>query len=215
MTKKYTESVQEILETYTIWLYRQPNFRLAKLHEALALCESPPEQMLLMALLQQHDARPLFGVERFFGKAYGDADYYADISVIVSPQRYVIINKHVYRVDIMLSIEYGPGSFWDALGYVTLPDGIKVLHQHPSSEDILNLDAYPISHIAVEVDGHDFHERTKAQARRDKQRDRMMQMVGITVLRYTASEVVADAYKVAEDINEFVLKEARRRARPQ
>lgn len=43
--------------------------------------------------------------------------------------------------------------------------------------------------IAVECDGHDFHERTKAQAKRDRSRDRALQSLGLTVYRFTGSEI--------------------------
>lgn len=54
--------------------------------------------------------------------------------------------------------------------------------------------------MVVECDGHDFHERTKEQARRDKQRDRFFQSKGYKVLRYTGSEIWADPEKCAEEI---------------
>jgi very-short-patch-repair endonuclease len=43
--------------------------------------------------------------------------------------------------------------------------------------------------ICVEVDGHDFHERTKEQAARDRARDRVMTLAGWRVMRFTGSEV--------------------------
>jgi len=43
--------------------------------------------------------------------------------------------------------------------------------------------------IVIECDGHDFHERTKAQAQRDKSRDRWLQMHGYMVFRYTGTEI--------------------------
>lgn len=46
--------------------------------------------------------------------------------------------------------------------------------------------------IAVECDGHDFHEKTKHQAARDKSRDRELAAAGFTVLRFTGSEIWAD-----------------------
>lgn len=54
--------------------------------------------------------------------------------------------------------------------------------------------------IVVECDGHDFHERTKEQARRDKQRDRYLQSKGYRVLRFTGSEIWADAEACADEI---------------
>lgn len=41
----------------------------------------------------------------------------------------------------------------------------------------------------IEVDGHDFHEKTKEQSQRDKLRDRTIQNSGYRILRYTGSEV--------------------------
>lgn len=46
--------------------------------------------------------------------------------------------------------------------------------------------------IVVECDGHDFHERTKEQAARDRSRDRDMAARGIVVLRFTGSEIYRD-----------------------
>lgn len=44
----------------------------------------------------------------------------------------------------------------------------------------------------VECDGHDFHERTKEQAARDRSRDRRLQEAGIRVFRFTGSELYRD-----------------------
>lgn len=41
----------------------------------------------------------------------------------------------------------------------------------------------------VECDGHDFHEKTKEQAARDKKRDRYLQGRGYKVFRFTGSEI--------------------------
>lgn len=53
--------------------------------------------------------------------------------------------------------------------------------------------------IVVECDGHEFHERTKKQAQRDKSRDRAITAQGFDVLRFTGSEIWADPYKCAEE----------------
>lgn len=59
--------------------------------------------------------------------------------------------------------------------------------------------------IAVECDGHDFHERTKEQAARDKSRDRALQAAGWRVLRFTGSEIWADPRKCAGEVHRMVL----------
>lgn len=48
--------------------------------------------------------------------------------------------------------------------------------------------------VVVECDGHDFHERTKEQAGRDKARDRYLVSRGIIVLRFTGSEIYRDPW---------------------
>lgn len=58
--------------------------------------------------------------------------------------------------------------------------------------------------VVVECDGHDFHERTKAQAQHDKKRDRDLQKLGLPVLRFTGSEVWRDAKKCVADITAHI-----------
>lgn len=48
--------------------------------------------------------------------------------------------------------------------------------------------------LVVELDGHEFHERTKEQAAKDRARDRWMLEKGLTVIRFTGSEVWNDPF---------------------
>lgn len=69
--------------------------------------------------------------------------------------------------------------------------------------------------MIVECDGHDFHERTKEQARRDKARDRYFQSQGYKVLRFTGSEIWADPDVCAEEVlNELALEDEWRARHP-
>jgi len=61
--------------------------------------------------------------------------------------------------------------------------------------------------VVIECDGHDFHERTKEQAARDKSRDRALQAAGFRVLRFTGSEIYRDRKKCAEQVISMVMKE--------
>lgn len=54
--------------------------------------------------------------------------------------------------------------------------------------------------LVVECDGHEFHERTKAQAAADRARDRALQELGHTIYRFTGSEIYRDPMKCAEQI---------------
>lgn len=64
--------------------------------------------------------------------------------------------------------------------------------------------------VAVELDGHDFHERTKEQAIRDKSRDRELQMLGWKAVRFTGAEVWRDPERCCFEIAELLTYEALR-----
>lgn len=74
-----------------------------------------------------------------------------------------------------------------------------------------------LQQLVVEVDGHDYHERTKSQAAHDKSRDRWMTGNGYHVMRFTGSEVYANPFKCAQDVADriYVLHygESRKRAK--
>jgi very-short-patch-repair endonuclease len=55
-------------------------------------------------------------------------------------------------------------------------------------------------YLAVECDGHDFHEKTKLQVQRDKSRDRGVKMHGLDVIRFTGSEIFCDPKKCADEV---------------
>ncbi|MGB4345806.1 MAG: DUF559 domain-containing protein [Burkholderiaceae bacterium] len=51
--------------------------------------------------------------------------------------------------------------------------------------------------VVIELDGHDFHDKDKAQRAYEKGRDRFLVASGYRVLHFTGSEVVSDPYRVA------------------
>lgn len=63
---------------------------------------------------------------------------------------------------------------------------------------------------AIECDGHDYHERTKEQARRDKSRDRELATMGWPVLRFTGSEIHKDAFACVKQVSDFLDSEIAR-----
>lgn len=67
--------------------------------------------------------------------------------------------------------------------------------------------------VAVELDGHDFHERTKEQASRDKKRDRSLLSKGWTTIRFTGSDVVRDPDAVFADWHAAMVAECEKRGR--
>lgn len=66
----------------------------------------------------------------------------------------------------------------------------------------------PVSQLAVECDGHDFHERTKEQAAKDRSRDRRLQDAGLTVYRFTGSEIYRNSFGCARQVLKWAEKAA-------
>ena len=64
----------------------------------------------------------------------------------------------------------------------------------------------PPFNVFIECDGHDFHERTKEQAARDRRKDREVQSSGCPILRFTGSEIFSDPLGCGFEICKFVEK---------
>lgn len=54
--------------------------------------------------------------------------------------------------------------------------------------------------IVVECDGHEFHDKTKEQAQRDKARDRFLVASGVKVMRFTGAEIWRDPTRCALEV---------------
>ncbi len=78
------------------------------------------------------------------------------------------------------------------LGVALIGEKLESQRQVETSAGNFRLDfALEISgkKVAIECDGHEFHERTKEQATRDKARDRALTAEGWRILRFTGSEI--------------------------
>ncbi len=61
-----------------------------------------------------------------------------------------------------------------------------------------------LDRMVVECDGHEFHERTKGQAARDRSRDRVAQSQGLPIFRFTGSEIWNDPMACAHEVIAFI-----------
>lgn len=61
-----------------------------------------------------------------------------------------------------------------------------------------------VSRLVVECDGHDWHDRTREQAIRDRLRDRTLLAGGYPVVRFTGRELTRDAGACAEQAVESI-----------
>jgi very-short-patch-repair endonuclease len=58
--------------------------------------------------------------------------------------------------------------------------------------------------LGIELDGHEFHEKSAAQIRSDKVREREIIKQGIIVLRFSGSEIVRNCRACVTEILEFM-----------
>lgn len=83
-------------------------------------------------------------------------------------------------------------SLEDDLGYKITPQVLIKLKKAAYRADFLvvgsDLDGVE-KRVVVECDGHEFHEKTKEQAAKDKRRDRDLVAAGYIVLHFTGSEI--------------------------
>ena len=87
--------------------------------------------------------------------------------------------------------------------------GFYILPQHQVGSYRLDFgvciyDEIGLVRVAVECDGHDFHERTKQQAAHDKSRDRFLLEQGWPVMRFTGSEIHKNAPACANQVVKFL-----------
>jgi very-short-patch-repair endonuclease len=69
---------------------------------------------------------------------------------------------------------------------------------------LLNYPLVKSEKVIVECDGHDFHEKTKAQAAHDKKRDRFLQSKGMKVFRFTGTEIFGDCVSCVREIYQAI-----------
>lgn len=106
-----------------------------------------------------------------------------------------------------------PGAFWSSDGVlsgylfsqVELTSGGRKLRP----DFMLRVDQ---AALYVEIDGHEFHQSTRQQVARDRQRERAIAEGGDVVIRFTGSEVTKDPRGCAEQAVRIIAKLARRAA---
>lgn len=60
--------------------------------------------------------------------------------------------------------------------------------------------------VIVECDGHDYHERTRDQAERDKKRDRAITNLGLSVFRFTGRELHRAPHACVKEIIDYIQR---------
>lgn len=156
--------------------------------DAFLLTESPIEQTMFLALwatgLRRRNvffkcSKWLDGEIRGVGRM--DVPHF-----IITPQHRI----GAYRVDFFVEFN----------NYEAMYD--------PNLERKFRSKLVSTSTLIVECDGHEFHEKTKEQAQKDKSRDRELKKLDYKVFHYTGSEIWNDAFKCASEVLEDLERSA-------
>jgi len=193
--KKIPENIQKQFEEISQKRKNELDDELNLLHEVLNICDSPIEQMFILGISKHWLSTSPFQegsslgitskLENFMSvDDSGNWDYRGEIETTIYPQYPITVEGKNYRADLLLKIR----------GQLLLPKSDKTWEAQNRSINII-----------VEIDGHDFHERTKEQAQRDKSRDRILSKYGYIVIRYTGSEVFNDVYKATTELAGFIF----------
>jgi hypothetical protein len=182
-TKDFNAALEELndggvkLGDLALFLSIKERMDLCRAH-----CESPIEVQMLDALV-------------YVGKkTCHDITIKCDNEVLLKdgahyPDRLSILIQHEigrFRVDFLVAKTVEVPDFDNQIPYL---DGMMGPGTKIETHEIL-----------VECDGHDFHERTKEQARKDKKRDRELQKLGYKVFHFTGSEIFKNSVDCAFEV---------------
>ena len=112
-----------------------------------------------------------------------------------------IIRFHEYEHKNGLVIGAFPSTDEDIIGWIERQ--VKVADARV--DFLLTVRGNP-NKLVIECDGHEFHERTKEQAAKDRSRDRAFQAAGHTVFRFTGSEIWRDPMGCAQQVSQWIVR---------
>lgn len=109
---------------------------------------------------------------------------------------------------------------YDAFGYLKMAtasmygETIYIIPQEEIAEyrvDFLIVMVKNGTRFVVECDGHDFHEKTKEQAAKDKSRERKLLKMGYKVVRFSGSEIYQNPKKCANEFEDLIIEELKKK----
>jgi hypothetical protein len=110
--------------------------------------------------------------------------------------------------------ERKPAEIWDSTSGLGRPQAEVVIAPQYQTRNhridlalFINIFANEEIKIAVECDGHDFHEKTPDQAARDKERNGDLQIVGWRLLRFTGRQIRREPKRCAARVAELAKNE--------
>ena len=170
----------KILEGQICDINQQAETQIQKLKEAFDFCESPLEKVFFLEYVALYDTQYGWTPDErpvfvHEVKASAARGRERDYNVFLIPQAAIKIIDKTYRADFLIQIEA-----W------------------------VDRSTRVFGKIVVEIDGHNFHERTKEQAAHDRSRDRALMAAGYKVVRFTGSEIYKDPIGSLYELSTFI-----------
>lgn len=170
------EDIQQHLNDYKATSLHSAESMHLDRQRLFEMCESPIEQIFLMTMWEYTNGYPVnYQGLHLLASNFGEPFQYG-YDLRIFPQYEIRVpdpDKHGstrdYRVDFM---------------HFVLPPCLPNNRQLPYD---FHRDA--IARIAVELDEHEYHERTPDQALRNRSRDRALTAAGYTTMRFTGREI--------------------------
>ncbi len=189
LAKKFPSLDAAFGATIAASMHSEYSVRRECLASALDRCESQIEARFLLSLICScalHDLSIVIEDEE------GDPFYATETNARMEMKLHVCPQKQLgdHRVDFFLNQVFNNPDI-EIARMVGKPD--------PAGPLVIQ------ERLVVECDGHEFHERTREQATRDKNRDRELLNAGYPVMRFTGSEIVSSPLKCSNQIMEWLF----------
>jgi hypothetical protein len=195
----WTEANDAFALAWTALMHHQASSTLRLLEAAVSVLQSPIEEAMFFALSIVGGKLSGAVYYRMQRQEYGER-YWDFPALCIEPQA----ELGEYRVDFLVSAtDFGPD--------FEHPVRVRSSNAPAGVEEVPNYKETTV-HMIVECDGHDWHDRTKDQASRDRERDRYLQKLGYPVFRYTGADIWKDVFGCAQEAIETLLDSAHKKA---
>lgn len=116
-----------------------------------------------------------------FDKRFRDLMHFTDYGYFLYPQVFIKCEKNIYRVDFL-------ANYCEMI--------------HDENDELHEVQKY----LLVECDGHNFHEKTKAQVKQRNERDYNLKMCGFDIVHFSGSEIYNNPDECVERIKNLLDK---------
>jgi hypothetical protein len=204
----FEDSTEEILEDDLADRLGKARSEISSIRKVLEVCESPIERMFLAQWAKRAEmvAKEGFRLDEALPEWYGRRHLAEFRIALPALERF---NIRVYpQVNLQPKGSLKDRSWEEEEGKYRVDVLAIVERREGESTNIHGMETEIYAKLVIELDGHDYHERTKEQAKRDRSRDRAFTKSGYQVLRFTGSEVYNRTRECVDEANRYLVDRA-------